>query len=371
MANMQTYIITHPLRENYGGILQGIALRQVAHRIRPTCIAQYDIVKQKPMPFLLRLKQRVKAAVMRLRPSHFSQYPQYLFLKTGKNAIRTYLNTTSHYRPLPTGNGNNRYIVGSDQVWRALYARLFKTVPFYFLDFATPQERARSIAYAASFGSDTWEGTPEETEQCAQLLREFKAVSVREHSGIRLCKEVFGVEAVQMPDSTLLLQQDFYNELIRKMRTRKPKMPYIANYVLDSTPAIQDLLGEIAQETQLYMQPLMARMDAAHARDRFPISVAQWLRYIRDARYIVTDSFHGCVFSIIFNVPFVCIGNAKRGTARFLSLLQTFGLENRLVTDKDAEQIIPILQTPIDWQRVNAIHETERQRGIHFLNSHS
>lgn len=365
---MQTYIITHPLRENYGGILQGIALRHVAHRIRPTSIAQYDIVKQKPIPLRLRLKQRVKAAVMRMRPSHFSQYPNHLSLKIGQHAIRTYLNTTSHYRPLPTSNGNSCFIVGSDQVWRAIYARSIKSVPFFFLDFATPQERARSIAYAASFGSDTWEGTPEETEQCAQLLREFKAVSVREHSGVRLCKEVFGVEAVQMPDPTLLPQQNFYNELIRKTRTRKPEMPYIANYVLDSTPTIQALLGKLAQDAQLYMQPLMPRMDAPHVRDRFPINVAQWLRYIRDARYLVTDSFHGCVFAIIFNIPFICLGNKRRGTARFDTLLQTYGLQQRLLhADSERDCFMNVLSSPIDWQHVNAIHEAERQRGLDFL----
>lgn len=97
--------------------------------------------------------------------------------------------------------------------------------------------------------------------------------------------------------------------------------------------------------------------------------MTQWLRYLRDCDAVVTDSFHGCVFSIIYNKPFVCLGNEGRGSTRFDTLFQVFGLEDRLVTSRDPEKVLRVLQKPIDWERVNAIHEAERQRGLDFLKS--
>lgn len=81
----------------------------------------------------------------------------------------------------------------------------------------------------------------------------------------------------------------------------------------------------------------------------------------------MTDSFHACVFSIIYNKSFVCIGNAKRGSARFDTLLQTFGLETRLVQSGDPEAVLRVLHTSVDWDSVNAIRKSERKRGLDFL----
>ena len=84
-----------------------------------------------------------------------------------------------------------------------------------------------------------------------------------------------------------------------------------------------------------------------------------------DAKMVVTDSFHGCVFSIIFNKPFWVIGNAERGMARFKSLLSQFGLEERMISAQDIA--ITNWQKPIDWQRVNAQRDVLRAESLHFL----
>lgn len=242
-----------------------------------------------------------------------------------------------------------------------------KSTGFFFLDFATREQRKRSISYAASFGSDEWEGTPEETEECGRLLREFKAVSVREHSGVKICKEVFGVDAVQMPDPTLLLHTSDYEKIIDSEKTWLPESKYVAAYVLDETAGKSELLQESAGALNWQLQHLMPHATAKKRRDRFPISVPQWLRLIRDCEYFITDSFHGCVFAIIYNKPFVCLGNEGRGNARFDTLLDTFGLEDRMLTNATPEEIYRGLHTPIDWERVYAIHDAERERGINFL----
>ena len=238
---------------------------------------------------------------------------------------------------------------------------------FYFLSFATQEQRKRSFAYAASFGTDEWEGTPEETEECARLIKDFKAVSVREHSGIRICREVFGVEAVQMPDPTLLLEPEDYSLIIHRWWTRRLPQPCMAVYLLDETDEKKPLTKVLAEQTGFYPQQLTAHPDAPRAMDRIPLSIPQWLRCIRDAECVLTDSFHGCVFSIIFNKPFVCLGNESRGSARFDSLLGTFGLQERLLINPTPEQISECLRTPIDWERVNNIRSSEKQRALQFL----
>lgn len=259
------------------------------------------------------------------------------------------------------------FIVGSDQVWRALCARDMQDLPFFFLSFATQEQRKRSFAYAASFGTDEWEGTPEETAECARLIKDFKAVSVREHSGIRLCREVFGVEAVQMPDPTLLLEPEDYSHLIRRWWTLRLPQPCMAIYLLDETEEKKQLTQAVAEQAGLYPQQLTAHGDAPRAMDRIPLSVPQWLRCMRDCESVLTDSFHGCVFAIIFNKPFVCLGNEARGSARFDSLLGTFGLQDRLLTNPTAGQVAECMRTPIDWERVNAIRHSEQQRAFDFL----
>ncbi len=259
------------------------------------------------------------------------------------------------------------FIVGSDQVWRGQYARLIESLPFFFLDFATQKQRQRSIAYAASFGSDEWEGTPEETKNCHLLLNKFKATSVRENSGIQICKDSLGVNAVQMPDPTLLLEPQEYNRIIKSTKTWQPQQPWLSVYVLDTSPQIAQLLQNCERQLNTPLQHLLPHTGATKLRDRIALSVPQWLRLIRDGEYLITDSFHGCVFAIIFNKPFICLGNRNRGSARFDSLLSKFGLEDRLIPHPSFSQLQKVLQTPIDWEQVNATLSLERERGINFL----
>ena len=291
---------------------------------------------------------------------------QYLFRPFKYRFMRTWRLDLLRQR-LKHAPADSRYIVGSDQVWRGVYARGIESLPFFFLSFATQEQRLRSFAYAASFGSDEWEGTPEETAECARLIKDFKAVSVREHSGIRICREVFGVNAVQMPDPTLLLEPEDYSRLIRRWRTLRLPQPCMAVYLLDETEEKKQLTQAVAEQSGFYPQQLTAHGDAPRTMDRIPLSVPQWLRCIRDAECVLTDSFHGCVFAIIFNKPFVCLGNEARGSARFDSLLGTFALQNRLLNNPTAEQVTECMNTPIDWKRVNSIRCSEKQRALQFL----
>lgn len=362
--NKKVFILTHPLTGNYGGLLQAYASYTALSNLAYTPYIYRYIPNDLPMgarAWLNYFKGHLKYLLGRSKNAN-TMWRRLQISRKFQKGLRVYKET----HPAPQGN-NISYVVGSDQVWRAIYCRMMKTPAYYFLNFATPEQRRKSIAYSASFGVDHWEGTPEETEECKRLLQEFKAVSVREHSGVDICREVFGVEAVQMPDPTLLLQKAEYDELIAREKTWTPEYPVLASYVLDENQEVLKQLQTYAQGLNVTLQHLLPHAGAAKRRDRFAHTVGQWLRLIRDAKYFITDSFHGCAFAIIFNKPFVCLGNEKRGSARFDSLLGTFGLKDRLAINPTPEQVRQILNTPVDWDKVNAIRRSEQERAFEFL----
>lgn len=368
------YILTHPTFHNYGGILQAYALQYAAHKLRAAC-STIDYLPADWAEWMRlqgpRAKVRYWFSLLRMILGSRKEWlPRYLTPLRHIPFKRSFMRLT----PVESRNLNSStfsqatgFIVGSDQVWRGVYAREMRDLPLFFLSFASQEQRNRSFAYAASFGSDKWEGTPEETAECAKLLKDFKTVSVREHSGIRICREVFGVDAVQMPDPALLLDQEDYTRLIHRWWTLRLPQPSMAVYLLDETEEKNQLTQAVANQSGLYPQQLTAHGDAPRAMDRIPLSVPQWLRCIRDAECVLTDSFHGCVFAIIFNKPFVCLGNEERGSARFDSLLGTFGLQDRLLNNPTAEQVTECMNIPIDWERVNSIRSSEKQRALQFL----
>ena len=87
----------------------------------------------------------------------------------------------------------------------------------------------------------------------------------------------------------------------------------------------------------------------------------------QDAKFVITDSFHGTAFSILHNIPFIAIGNVARGMSRFQSLLKMFGLEDRLITDINSVNIDNFAEKEIDWKRVNDVLEKERVKAVGFL----
>ncbi len=357
---------------NYGGMLQGYALhRAIAAQVQTPCYLE-SCRKFDAFVFRYKIKNIIGALMLscgkKMAALAVKKWFKYKIVRPFYRLINTDVPMTVHEEVDQTAPVKLQYVVGSDQVWRKCYADGYISLPFFFLDFATVATRNRSIAYAASFGSDEWEGTPEETKRCGELLREFRAISVREHSGIEICKNKFGVKAVQMPDPTLLLQAADYDKLISSASVRRNAKPYIASYVLDSSPEKQASIQGVARQLGLPLHPLCPVADSIHRRERAPMSVPQWLSYLRHAQFVLTDSFHGCVFAILFNKPFVCYGNEQRGMARFNSLMQTFRLQSRLVRVED--NVAEVLSTPIDWVAINRIHEQERQRGLAFLKEH-
>jgi hypothetical protein len=374
---MKICVVTLPFNSNYGGILQAYALqsalKKMGHEV--ATVRRYSTsmpLKLKVFSFARRSILRTlfrKDVVVRTWPT---KKENRIISEHTNRFIEANISTTDWIRfecnfGKLRKNGFDAYVVGSDQVWRPKYAPKLSN---HFLGFVDKNSNARKIAYAASFGVDKWEFAPNQTKKCSKLLQRFDAVSVREDSGISLCRDYLGVSAVQTLDPTLLLSKEEYTELAGQV-----KLPGFANklviYVLDMSEEkkkiIQKVTGILNLESASIMPDAVFR-DAGPKKVKdciFP-PVENWIRGFMDASFVVTDSFHGTVFSILFNKPFLALGNANRGMTRFVSLLKIFGLEERLVL-KDSDQLAEIIRTPVDFNRVNNILSAKRNESLQFL----
>jgi hypothetical protein len=254
-------------------------------------------------------------------------------------------------------------IVGSDQVWRPNYT---PNIYAYYLDFLRSDKL--KISYAASLGTDKWLYTEHEKSICKKLLHEFDYISVREDSGVDLISDHFGLKADQLADPTLLLTKSDYLGLLSGSFERKEKTVF--TYVLDDDEFTESIIKKVSEELGLIPFKVMPlKFDINYTKDKskyvFP-PVEKWISAFASCDYVVADSFHGCVFSIIFNKPFVAIGNMERGLTRFTSLLKTFNLQDRLIL-KGQQYDESIFQREIDWHTVNTIHKDLKVKASKYL----
>lgn len=307
---MRIGIITQPLTSNYGGLIQNWALQQALKKIGhdpitidvlPRSMTFIDWIIQNLITVKHIFNVKIKRPYYNLykhRPAIFEAFVKNNIVKT--RTIRTYsANLIKEY-------DIKGLVVGSDQVWRPKYN--IGCIEDMFLRFIKNFHCVKS-SYAASFGTDDWEFNKFQTAKCTELIKDFKAVSVREESGISLCKRYLGVNAVQVLDPTLLLEKKDYLNLIKHIE-RICNEKFLAAYVLDMTPDIESKI--VAKASVLGLQPIIITADYGAE-----LSVEQWISIFRDAEYIFTDSFHGSVFSLIFEKEFEFLINESRGSTRF------------------------------------------------------
>ena len=140
-------------------------------------------------------------------------------------------------------------------------------------------------------------------------------------------------------------------------------------YVLDKSDKKESFINDIAEQLNLTPFTVMQKQKLSGKTNIddcvFP-PVTKWLRGFMDAKFIITDSFHGCAFAILFNKPFLALGNNRRGITRFKSLLKMFYLEDRLILDDFAFDD-SLIENDIDWDSVNTILKNERDKSFIFL----
>lgn len=361
---MKIAILTQPLGDNYGGILQNFALQTVLKKLGHTPVT-IDYKKEsktnsfKRIFLNLLLFRPLKTPYVRKAPRN-----KQLFRFVSENIA-----TTERFNP-PLSKDDlakfnfDAYIVGSDQIWRPRYSQ---HVPTYFLDFLKGDNSVKKIAYAASFGTDKIEFSETEIAEVKNLLPEFDAISVREDSAVELCKKYLKSKAIHLLDPTMLLEKDDYSKVIAsdenagKIGDNNLAKGRCVSYLLDATPEKLDVFDKVSSALGLEQYSIKTK-----SKLNEKIAVTEWLRAFRDSSFVVTDSFHGVVFSIIFNRPFIVISNSIRGASRFKSILKIFKLEDRLLENADNLRI-DILKSPLDWASVNNIRNSEKQKALEFL----
>ena len=381
---MRIGILTQPLRANYGGLIQNYALQQVLKQLghEPITIDQ----KEKEFPKWYRFLGFVKSWILYIINSSAANKPKYSVTRHEDNIIRKYCISfieknlsvsnqcagTEEFRKEAKRLGIEGYVVGSDQCWRPMYNIYLSDM---FLNFTLDMEVKKRVAYAASFGSDNWEFSDQMTIICADLAKMFDSITVRESSGIKLCKQYLGVDAVHVLDPTLLLKREEYIALI-EANNIPISNGKLFNYVLDPSETMSRFIDRVSKETGYKIFQVLPKYNEDH-RSKYDIknriedcvypSPLTWLRAFMDADMVIADSFHGTVFSIIFNKPFWVLGNVERGMSRFSSLLSMFGLEERLITVNQLDNID--YNSKIDWDRVNNILEKKRLESLNILKS--
>jgi len=371
---MKIAILTQPLKSNYGGILQAFALqrsiRDLGHDV--VTIDRQLNAKSKLRQTLSYLKHLSGGILSGSKPKRFNAKQQSTIFKNTLGFIDQHIKTSapidSEKKMLDHFHDNfyDAIVVGSDQTWRPLYSpNIFN----FYLDFLGKGETKR-IAYACSFGVDEWEYSKSQTETCRELAKKFDAISVREQSGINLCTQYLDVNSELVLDPTLLLSA---NEYLTQLNIcdQKARRHGLFTYILDGTKDKTKIIKKVCGSLNLHAfnnQPAV-NLSGHHSKnidDYVYPEVEGWIKGIHDSEFVITDSFHGCVFSIIFNKPFLVIGNQLRGMARFKSLLNMFGIEDRLIIHAN-ELSNENISNNIDWNRVNNILENQRARSLCFL----
>lgn len=369
---MKIGIITQPLRLNYGGLLQNFALQTIlerlGHKVETLDPPLFPSIpfKKKPIIFGKRFIKKILWGEGHILQKHIIREYQILSQNI-TSFVDQYLNRREccNFNTI-NKNDYDALIVGSDQVWRPKYNKCIENC---FLDFAYNWDIKR-ISYAASFGTDEKEFSNRQLQVCKKLIHKFSSVSVRENSGLLLCHEYFNIEAKLVLDPTLLLDSSDYINLFKdKYSLNNDRSDNLVCYLLNTSPNKQRIIDLVSKEKGLKPHKVYSQYENVKAKltERIQIPIEQWLHDFYNAKFVITDSFHGCIFSIIFNKQFIVLENCERGNSRFLSLLQLLNLESRLFSG-DSSDVYSVISENINWSDVNLRLKKMQTTSLSFLN---
>ena len=335
--------------DNYGQLLQCYALQKyLRDKGHDAFIIRYNYNNED-----IRYKVSfIKRAFRALNPVIFyKHFKNKILLKKTKSAsqIRKFDDFRSKYILLSaefyqkyenlkaTPPEADAYIVGSDQVWNfsfADFSGVKNVVHAYMLDLG--RENVKRLSYAASWGVSAI--SDDLRKEITPLLKKFDYVSVREQKGLDLCKQCGVDNAEWVCDPTLLLDAESYRTLYRENEIRKPQKKYIFVYMLNNQYEFNlDSIYRFAKERNLDVIFVTGNYKA-EKRKLFYATIPEWLYLIDNAEYVISNSFHCAVFSILFKKQFgvVKLSGIHSGmNTRLDSLFDLFSISERYIRDDD------------------------------------
>lgn len=360
---MNIKVITRHTPSNYGSLLQAMATIQVIESLGHQCeIIDYRKKNEIGIKGILTTLQNKPSWEKNPIKKYLYialRYPEEKIAAILFEKMRSkYLKMTSRcYRinDLKTLTADI-FMTGSDQVWAPLLDGNYDKA--YFLNFASPN--SRKVAYAASFGKTQF--SEKVIKDYKHLLSQYNAITVRESHAVKLLQD-WNIECEgQVLDPTLLLDAQEWSKYI----TKEIKGKYVLIYEIHNNPLLDDYAKRFAKHVGL---PLIRISPSLHQISRggkmiFCPSLGTFLSYIKNAQYIITDSFHGTAFAINFNKEFIEILPNNKTGSRNQSLLQLTGLEDRIIVNYNDYSLA---DKQINYAMVNEIMKKERQCSMHIL----
>lgn len=349
-------IVTFHRALNYGAVLQTYALQKTVSKLGAECeVVDYisPRITHDYKPFRISKndlpKSFAKSCVMwRRRAKRRDAFKSFF-----DNCIKK---SNVSYTPETISQANSQYdlfISGSDQVWSP---RCVGFDPVYFLTFA---DNNKKYSYAASFAVSS---LPEDMiDEYKKRLSGFQKFSVREPNGVNLVGELTSKPAVTNLDPSLLLSADEWS----KIAVRKLDTPYLLIFTANPPCSLVTFAKKLAKEKGLDIYYIN---DAPHLKkDGINYIVAptveEFVGYIKNASCVVTNSFHGTAFSIIFSKNlFVEFKNKSGRNIRSESLLKTLGINREIINGNSEE-------TPINWEEVSDRLSCEIEKSLNYLKS--
>ena len=330
---------------NYGGVLQAVAIQDYLRKSGHDAVLLHVLYNRRGNPLVKFLERPAKGVVEFIKDRKFASFRARHFCTGGLPPfeLKAFLADSPAF---------DAYVCGSDQIWNPgncadeLRRRLF------FLDFGKPE--ARRVAYAASWGRKTLDaGLHREIARC---LGRFNAISVREKSGAEIVSEL-GRSATWVPDPALLHDSTYWGAIADEAeRKASEKTLFQCEYRWTPCVSFQDiqtlLCGKFGWKTVI---PFSNKPIRQLALTRC-LSPAEWLDGVRRSAFVLSNSYHAVLFSIVFKRPFLVIpliGKYAGMNERIYSVTERLGLQDRLVTAFDPAQILKLAETPIDWESVH------------------
>ena len=316
---------------NYGAIL--------------TCYALQELIKN----------LGYTTQVINFRHKVFNNKRLYPRSEVQQEFVNKYLNLTQvckNKKQLKKLNNTIKtFISGSDQVWSWYYPMQY----LYFFDFVNSNKK--KIACAAGMCFKNFKQPDDVKTSLEYYMKRFDAVSMREKQSVDFCKKEFDINATFILDPVFLIPKSNYEKFIQESTLNDEN--FIVVYMFEYDNDMNKMVNQLAKQHSCKIIHIKRGQ-----------SIQDWLYYIKNAKFVITDSFHGTCFSIIFEKQFIVPINNYRGNERFESLLSCVELREKFFTSKkNIEMLINEINKPIDYTKTNKILEEEIHKSITWISN--
>lgn len=363
---MKIGILTFHDADNYGAVLQAYALKETIKKIEPDVeilnykqpyiVNNYKIIYTNTQNVISYIKSLVSSLVY-LCPRIIRKIKYISFRNNYMDISEDIFYNSAEIE------GKDVYIVGSDQVWNSEITQNDET---YFLNFCHHEKK---IAYAASIGKDKLNN--DEKKFLKDNINNIDYISVREDSAVKIINDLTGMNVNHVLDPTLLADRCIWDKLM--CDDKKNKFKYLLVYRLTDNEEVlraAELISKRLNLKVLYINNLVLFKNDLIRKTRYKfkdikgVGPSEFVTLVKNASFVVTDSFHGTAFSIIFNKDFITVPHKTRGT-RMVSLLNLLKLDHRLITHtKQLKNDYPL---KIDYEIPNKLLEREKDKSFAFL----